>query len=167
MPVVAPQLESVQRLAVLIKIRIPGYPAKRYQNYCHGLYYYLGEPYEWLDFDGAALAARRLDLSNAEVTVEIGNRSARNDSLRPLREWLSAQDGWRRGRVDIYHIWPERPDAPPRGNRLQILSSDIKQGMASLRLRSPIEAVNAVIPSCSVSRQNIPELPYQTSGGAG
>ena len=159
----ATHLQTEQRLAVLIKLIVPGLGVKRYQNWCEESYFFRGEPYEPLAFDRIPFASRRLDFGNIEAEVYIGNERSRYDVTRPVREWLRIYDGWRRGDVEIFHLWPDDPSAPAVENRMRILSSDIGE-QAIIRLRSPVEAVNALIPSFFASNQIIPELPHQEAG---
>lgn len=155
----APHLRTVQRIATLVKLLVPGLGVQRIQNWCREDYFYQDEPYSFSNFDGVPLSSQQLDFATQEADVTLGNRSERDDALRPVRTWLRAHDGWRRGRVEIVQLWPDDPLAPPFITRLQILSSDLQDGRIDLTLRSPIEAVTAIIPSVHMTHRLVGEIP--------
>ena len=96
----AAHLKTEQRIATLVDLRIPSVETYRLQNYCPGEYFFCGLPYAFAAFEGGALAARQLELANIGVTVTLANRSARVDSLRPIRESLRRNSGWQRAKVE-------------------------------------------------------------------
>lgn len=161
--VVAPHHASEIEVATLVKLRVPGLPEIRVQNYqLDEKFFYQGEDYDPLDFEIGGVT-RQLDLSNSSTTIVLGNRSASYDGLLPIRQMLRNHDGWRRAKITAIVLFLDRPDYSPIVNRLQILGSSIANGQIELRIKSAIEAINAQVPTSILTRNNAPELPQFAS----
>ena len=159
---VAPHQSSEIEVATLVKIRVPGFQELRVQNYCLEPYFYQEEIYAFCGFTLGGVS-RQLDLSNSSTTIALENRHQSLDGIGSLRQMLRNQDGWRRAKITAVTLFPEYPDAQPIINRLQVLGSSISGAMIELRLKSPIEAVNAQIPTSLLLKTIAPELPQFAS----
>lgn len=159
---VVPHQSSEIEVATLLRLRVPGLPDIRLQNYCADDFFYCSEPYSFCDFEIGGVS-RQLDLSNSGVTLIVGNRNEAYDGLLPIRQLLRNHDGWRRAKAVITTLFPAQPDYNPIVNRLQILGSGISGATIELRLKSPIEAVNAQIPTSFITKIHVPELPQFAS----
>ena len=151
--------QSEQRIATLIEITVEGRDPLRFQNYSVEDYFYQNRPYAYVPFKGGVGASRSIGLGSSGGEAKVGNVSSRQSSLRPIRDWLKRDDGWRKARVVVRHLWPEEPSAPPIVERRQILSSGVAGAEITLILKSATDATNARIPNLILTRQIAPELP--------
>lgn len=152
-----PHLSSELHVATLCEIIIKGQPTIYAQNWCPEPYAYCGKLYEYCAFSAQGIS-RQLDTGSGGQKITIENAGA-FDALMPIRELLRTADGWRQGKLRIITIFPDYPDQQPIVVRSQILNSRISGPPIEIAARSPIEAINARIPSSWLSNQTIPELP--------
>lgn len=157
-------LRNQQKIATLIELRIPGLQTRRYQNWCREPYIWCGNEYLFIDYVGPASTSRQADFSNSGLQATIGNRSARVDGLRPIRELLNQNDGLAQARITLIELWPEDLLTPPIIERLQVLSSSLQGARGDLSLKSPADAINCVVPSAFLTQRLTPELPQAASG---
>lgn len=157
--------DTQQRIATLIELRVPGVKTPfRFQNWCLEDYIFCNNAYSFIDFVGGISTSRQIDFSNSGLQMTIGNRSARVDGLRPVRELLKQNNGLAQARMTITELWPDDLTAPPVVERLQVMSSSLLGARADITLKSPAEAVNCVIPSTFLTQRVTPELPQAVSG---
>jgi hypothetical protein len=152
-----PNEASEIEIAVLVEVHVSGQASLYNQNWCPEPYIFCGRPYHFAAFEAQG-AARQLDMGNSGQTLTLENASA-FDALAPIRDLMQQADGWRRGRVRVITVWPDYPDWPPIVSRAPILNSRINGPAIEISARSPIEAINARVPSCQITNQNVPELP--------
>jgi len=153
-----PYLSPNQTKALLIVITIPEQGVLRFQNYQPEDYFYQGEPYSFIEFDGGGIAGNSLGLGSAGRSVRIVNTDAKIDAIRPVRDWLNQYNGWRDAEVEIIEIWPDDLSAQPRQERHRIFKSDIGKDVG-ITLKDPANAINANAPSQYLTPRIAPELP--------
>ena len=96
--------------------------------------------------------------------MRLSNADSKTDSLKPVRDWLNRDDGWRRASITVLMIWPNDLGAPPIRERHQVLASSIRGPEASLTLKSAADAINAQVPSMLLTPAIAPELPNTAPG---
>jgi hypothetical protein len=156
--------ETHQEILNLITVEVPGRDPKRFHNGAPGDYFYEGQPYEWINFEGGLGSVRSLGLGASGGTIRLSNADARVDSLRPIRDWLNRDDGWRKASITVLMIWPNDLSAPPIAERHQVLSSRIQGAETSLVLKGAADAINAQVPSLILTNAIAPELPGTAPG---
>lgn len=161
---VASNFEAHQEIINLIVITVPGRTPKRFHNGSPGDYFYEGQKYEWINFDGGLGSVRSLGLGSSGGTVRLANADAKADSLRPVRDWLNKDDGWRRANIEVTMIWPNDLSALPIKERHQVLSSSIKGPEAAIVLKGAADAINATVPNMLLTSRIAPELPSTAPG---
>ena len=161
---VATHLENFQELTTLIVVEVPGRSPRRYQGWQFEDYFYQGKPYSYISLDGGAGTTRSIGLGSTGRTVNLANLDARVDSLRPIRDWLNEEDGWRKATVTLTHLWPNDLLAQPMVERHEVISSGIQGAEASIVLKGAADATNARVPSLLLTRGLAPELPNNPPG---
>lgn len=160
----AAHLQSSQEIATLILVEVPGRLPLRFQNWQKEDYFYRNFPYSYIQFEGGSASTRSTGLGTSGRTVRIANTDVRVDSLRPIRDWLNRDDGWRKASVTITHLWPNDLIAQPMVERHEVISSSIKGPEVSIVLKGAADATNAEVPSLLLTRQVAPELPNTPPG---
>jgi hypothetical protein len=164
---VATNFEAHQEIVNLITITVPGRLPYRFHNGSPGDYFYEGQLYTWINFEGGLGSVRSLGLGGSGGTVRLANRDAKVDSLKPIRDWLNQDNGWRKANVEVLMIWPNDLSAVPILERHQVLSSSIQGGETTLTLKGAADAINATVPSMLLTSAIAPELPNTSPGSFG
>lgn len=155
--------DLLQRRGILIDIRLPNASnsAYRFQNFQpENDFFYDGEPYQYVAFEGQLMASNGIGSNSGGGTVKIVNTDAKTDSLKPVRDWLMASDGWVQAIVTLREIDPNDAAILPKEERHIILESSIEgTASAALTLRDVLTGANATVPSYRLTDRVAPELP--------
>ena len=118
-------------------------------------YEYRGKIYQYLPFQ-TEHPDRNIELDNASIKLEISN-------LEVIREAVREYDGLRRAIVRITTIFPDSNTAPPITELTQISQTTFQYDRITFDLQSPLNAVNAQIPSVYFTLRDFPEVPLSTN----
>lgn len=160
----AVNFDAYQETMHLITVTVPGKSPLRFHNGTPGDYFYQGQLYTWINFEGGLGSVRSLGLGSSGGTVQLSNADAKTDSLKPVRDWLNRDNGWRKASVEVVMIWPNDLSVPPIRERHQVLSSSIQGAAARLVLKGAADATNATVPSLLLTSAIAPELPATSPG---